>query len=85
VIGLIPDELILSGGADRLSLLDRTPHRVLSSRLVDHLAVRASREVEALMEVVRTAGDDVPSPVREAVRRLGESLIGPHVRDENTR
>lgn len=77
VIGMIPDELILDAGADRLSLLDQTPSRVLSSRLVDHVARRAARELGRLVEAVRAAGDDAPPEVREAARRAGDALMGP--------
>lgn len=84
VIGMIPDELVFEAGADRLSLLDRTPTRVLSSRLVDHLARRAGREVLQFVQAVQEAGEEVPPRIRDAARRLGESLIGPQVRDDRT-
>jgi glutamate formiminotransferase len=82
VIGMIPDELVFGAGADRLALLDRTPSRVLSSRLAEHLARRAGREAMALVRAVEEEGDEVPPRIREAARRLGESLIGPKVRDD---
>jgi glutamate formiminotransferase / 5-formyltetrahydrofolate cyclo-ligase len=82
VIGMIPDELVFGAGADRLALLDRTPSRVLSSRLAEHLARRAGREALALVRAVEEAGEEVPPRVREAAQRLGKSLIGPKVRDD---
>lgn len=82
VIGMIPDELVFEAGADRLALLDRTPSRVLSSRLAEHLARRAGGEARALVRAVEEAGEEIPPRIREAARRLGESLIGPKVRDD---
>lgn len=82
VIGLIPDELVLGAGADRLSLLDPTPSRVLSSRVLEHVARRSRDAARAMLEEVDRAGDDVPPSVRAAAARLEEALIGPPVPDE---
>ena len=76
VVGLVPDELILEAGADRLSLLDPDPSRVLSSRLTTHVARRAARQSEALLALVRELGQRTPPEVREAAERLGLSLGG---------
>lgn len=82
VIGMIPDNLLLAAGADRLSLLDPDPSRVLSSRVLDHVARRSEDAARALMREVDAAGSDVPVGVRDAAARLSEALIGPEVPDE---
>jgi glutamate formiminotransferase len=74
VVGLLPDRLLLETGADRMSLLEPDPRRLLSARLVEHLSSRAHREVEALLEVVREAGAAVPAEVGVAARRLERTL-----------
>lgn len=40
VIGMIPDELVFAAAADRLRLTGATAERLLSRRLVEHLAAR---------------------------------------------
>lgn len=40
VVGMLPDELVLTAAAERLRLSDATLQRMLSRRLVDHLAAR---------------------------------------------
>lgn len=44
VIGMLPDELVLSAAADRLRLADAQPSRLLSRRLAEHLATRKDWE-----------------------------------------
>jgi glutamate formiminotransferase len=74
VIGMIPDALVLPAAADRLLLLDSPPSRQLSTRLSRHVAERAAREAEALLQAVRDEGDAVPVRVREAALRLAGAL-----------
>ena len=74
IIGMVPDALVLPAAADRLRLLDVHPSRLLSARLAHHLSARAANQVEILLEAVREAGDDMPEAVRDAARRLAESL-----------
>jgi hypothetical protein len=74
VIGMIPDALVLPASADRLSLLDCPPSRLLSTRLARHVAERAARQAEALLEAVRDEGGAVPARVREAALRLSGTL-----------
>lgn len=50
VIGMAPDELILSAAVDRLRLEDVDADRVLSRRLVRHLAERDASEDRSIME-----------------------------------
>jgi len=76
VIGLVPDELVFGAAADRLSLLDRDPTRVLSSRLGAHVAARVDREVEILLEAVRASRQSAPPAILEAAGRLGRNLGG---------
>ena len=76
VIGLIPDELVFEAAADRLSLLDPDPRRVLSSRLGAHVASRVEREVNMLLEAVRASRETVPPTILEAAQRLGRNLGG---------
>jgi glutamate formiminotransferase len=77
VIGMLPDPLVLPAAADRLSLLDCPPSRLLSIRLARHIAERAARHAEALLEAVRDEGEAVPTRVREAALRLSASLTQP--------
>jgi glutamate formiminotransferase len=77
IVGMIPDPLVLGAAADRLSLLDCPPSRLLSTRLARHVAERAARHAEALIEAVREEGDAVPARVREAALRLSGSLTQP--------
>lgn len=74
VIGMIPDPLVLPAAADRLHLLDSPPSRMLSARLARHIAERAARHAEALLQAVREEGEAVPARVREAALRLAGSL-----------
>jgi glutamate formiminotransferase len=83
VIGMLPDPLVLPAAADRLSLLDAPPSRLLSTRLARHVAERAARHAEALLEAVREEGDAVPARVREAALRLSGSLTQPPSPDLN--
>jgi glutamate formiminotransferase len=82
VVGLIPEELLLAAGADRMALLDPDPSRVLSSRVLDHVARRAGEAASSLVRAVDEAGGDVPARVRDAAERLRLALIGPVVPDE---
>jgi glutamate formiminotransferase len=77
VIGMIPDPLVLPAATDRLLLLDSPPSRLLSTRLARHVAERAARHAEALLQAVRDEGEAVPARVREAAFRLSGSLIQP--------
>ena len=77
VVGMLPDPLVLPAAADRLSLLDCPPSRLLSIRLARHIAERAARHAEALLEAVREEGEAVPARVREAALRLSASLTQP--------
>jgi glutamate formiminotransferase len=81
VIGMIPDPLVLPAAADRLHLLDSPPSRLLSSRLARHVAERAARHAEALLQAVRDEGDSVPARVREAALRLSGSLTHQETQD----
>ncbi len=76
VIGMLPERLLLDAAADRLRLLDPSPDRVLSSRLVRHLGERGRTAVGDLAEAVRTSGDRTPPDVRAAAARLEEALGG---------
>ncbi len=76
VVGLVPDELILEAGADRLSLLDPDPSRVLSSRLTAHAMERVARQADVLLSLVRESGDLIPPEVREAADQLWSDLGG---------
>jgi glutamate formiminotransferase len=76
VIGLVPDELVFGAAADRLSLLDPDPTRVLSSRLGAHVAGRVEREVKVLLEAVRASRVGAPPAILEAAERLGRNLGG---------
>lgn len=74
VIGMIPDALVLPAAADRLSLLESPPSRLLSLRVARHVAERAARHAEALLQAVRDEGDAVPPRIREAAQRLSGAL-----------
>jgi hypothetical protein len=76
VVGLVPDELLFPAAADRLSLLDPDPTRVLSSRLSAHVARRVEEATDALLEAVRSSGDEVPEGVRRAAENLDRNLRG---------
>ena len=76
VVGLVPDELIFEAGADRLSLLDPDPSRVLSSRLTAHVVRRAARQADELLAIVRESGDRIPLKLRHAAEQLESSLGG---------
>src|SRR5690606_33521673 len=77
-IGMVPDAHALPPAAARLHLLDCSPSRRLSPRLARHVAERAARRAQALLQAVRAEGDAVPARVREAVLRLSGSLTQPH-------
>jgi len=77
VIGMVPDALVLPAAADKLHLLDCPPSRLLSIRLSRHVAERATRHAEALLQAVRDEGDAVPARVREAALLLSGSLTQP--------
>ena len=81
IIGMIPDGLVFDSAADRLSLLDPDPSRVLSSRLARHVERRIIDEVERLSEVVAASGERTPTEVRRVVERLERVLAGPHIRN----
>jgi len=74
VIGLVPDTIVLPAAEDRLQLVESDSSRLLSPRLAHHVSERASRGVEELLERIRSAGDRVPRDVRDAARRLADSL-----------
>jgi glutamate formiminotransferase len=74
VVGALPDELVFQAGADRLTLLDRDPSRVLSSRLTAHVMMRAAQETGRLGAVLRAVGGGTPREVRQAIERLESSL-----------
>jgi glutamate formiminotransferase len=76
VVGLIPDELVFDAAADRLSLLDPDPDRVLSSRLSAHVARRVDGATEAFLEAVRASRDRVPDGVRRAAEDIRRNLGG---------
>ena len=76
VIGMLPDRLLLDAAADRLGLLDPSPDRVLSSRLVRFLEDRGRTAVEELVRAVRASGERTPPDVRAAAARLEEALGG---------
>jgi glutamate formiminotransferase len=76
VIGLVPDELLFGAAADRISLLDPDPTRVLSSRLGAHVTGRVEREIEVLLEAVRASRGSAPPAILEAAERLGRNLGG---------
>lgn len=76
VLGLVPDELILEAGVDRLSLLDPYPSRVLSAQLTAHVVRRAARQADELLALVRESGDLIPQEFHQAVEQLGSSLAG---------
>ena len=40
VVGMLPDRLLLEAAAERLSLIEPAPARLLSRRLAEHLATR---------------------------------------------
>lgn len=77
VIGMVPDALVLPAAADRLSLLDFPPSRLLSARLARHVADRATRQTKALLEAIHDEGDRVPMRIREAALRLSGLLSQP--------
>lgn len=83
VIGMIPDALVLPAAADRLLLLDSPSSRLLSTRLARHVAERAARHAEALLQAVRDEGDAVPEQVREAAFRLSGALTPSPSRDRD--
>jgi glutamate formiminotransferase len=83
VIGMIPDPLVLPAATDRLLLLDSPPSRLLSTRLARHVAERAARHAEALLQAVRDEGEAVPTRVREAALRLSGSLTQPSSLDRD--
>jgi glutamate formiminotransferase len=83
VIGMVPDPLVLPAATDRLLLLDTPPSRLLSTRLARHVAERAARHAEVLLQAVREEGDAVPARVREAVLRLSGSLTQPSSLDRD--
>jgi glutamate formiminotransferase len=76
VIGMIPDGLVLPAAEDRLQLLDSNAPRLLAQRLAEHISARVFRDVQKLLEAIADAGDEAPSKVRDAARRLSGS-VGP--------
>lgn len=76
VIGMIPEALVHPSSADRLRLRGTPTGRVLETRVGQHMAARVERELEALLDAVREAGDGVPGAVRAAVARLEGMLRG---------
>ncbi|HEX7119952.1 MAG TPA: glutamate formimidoyltransferase [Longimicrobiales bacterium] len=46
VIGMLPDELLLSAAASRLRLADAAPGRILSRRVLEHLVAGAVEDIE---------------------------------------
>jgi glutamate formiminotransferase len=79
VIGMIPDALLLEAAADRLDLLDPAPSRVLSSRVLDHVAARTTAAAMQLVRSVEAGGSAVPVEVRQATVKLKEALVGDRV------
>ncbi len=75
VVGMLPDELIFEAGADRISLLDPHPSRVLSSRVTAHIMRRAGRLAEELLESASKAGEGTSMEVREGLERLRSDLL----------
>ncbi|NNF38835.1 MAG: glutamate formiminotransferase [Gemmatimonadetes bacterium] len=73
VIGLIPDALVLRTGARRLRLLGADSQRLLSTRLVSHLARRGSGDLDTLVNWARAASAGAPPEVLAAAERLHSS------------
>lgn len=46
VIGMLPDELLLSAAASRLKLAEAAPGRMLTRRVLEYVVTRASDEIE---------------------------------------
>lgn len=67
VIGMIPDALVLPAAADRLRVVDCPPSRLLSPRLVRHVAERACARAEARLQAVGDKDEAAPGRVRDGV------------------
>jgi len=79
VIGMIPDLLLLEAAADRLGLLDPDPSRILSYRVLDHVAGRVMAAAMKMVQSVEEGGAAVPVEVRQATVKLKEALVGDRV------
>lgn len=76
VIGMIPAPLVLGAATRRLSLLDVNSSRFLPTRLTEHLAARAERDVDTVRAWLDELGDPVPDAVRVALERLSGRTSG---------
>ncbi len=74
VIGMIPDTLVFSAGADRLRLLDSDPSRLITPRLSRYLLTRIARQSQALSETMTASGARLPDDVDGAFRRLLQTI-----------
>ncbi len=82
IIGMCPDELVARAGADRLATLDRTPPKVLSSRVAEHRVARLKAAAERVLEAARASVDAIPTALNDELTRLSEELSGSGERDE---
>ena len=74
VIGMIPDTLVFSAGADRLRLLDSDPSRLLAPRVNRHLLKRIAAQGQALSRAVKASGARLPDDVEGAFSRLVQTI-----------
>lgn len=74
VVGVLPGGLVFDAGADRLSLADPDPSRVLIPHLLRHALGRLSGEAEALTSALGRPEGQLPQDTREAAARLASDL-----------
>ena len=82
IIGLCPDALLAGAGVDRLAVLDRTPPKVLSSRVAEHRIGRLSTAAARVLDVAGKLESPIPSPLNDELKRLSAELTGSRDRDE---
>ncbi len=81
IIGLVPDGLLLSAGADRLRTLDRTPPPLLSSVLARHRTIRLADVARQVVEAARSASLPPSGPLAHALAALERTLSIPPQRN----
>ncbi|TVP55049.1 MAG: glutamate formimidoyltransferase [Gemmatimonadales bacterium] len=82
IIGMCPDELVARAGADRLATLDRTPPKVLSSRVAEHRVARIAKVAGRVLEAARASVDPIPAALNDELTRLSEELSSSREQDE---
>jgi glutamate formiminotransferase len=76
VIGMVPDALVLPAARDRLGLVDSSPGRLLSHRLLSHIAARSARLAGELRAVLRAETTQIPESALTALRRALAEIEG---------